>query len=174
MVDAPHRPEPRFPPSLEPRVAGAIRTTLVELDAGAADFGITSAACGSDILFAEAAHERAVRLRIHLPFDEQTFLSTSVEFANSDWPERYWQVLKNAEVLRAPDVLGGAPSDADPYACTNLWMLDEARRIGAGTFILISVWDGEKGDGPGGTKHMMQAARDSGGAVYWIDIRTLW
>jgi hypothetical protein len=173
MIDAPGRAEPRFPPSLEPRVARAVREKLSELDAGAADLGISSAACGGDILFDEAALARGVPLRLYLPFEEETFLEKSVEFADSDWPRRYRAVVSRAEVFIAPHELGPLPEDVDPYERTNLWMLREARRIAGGKLVFICVWDGEAGDGPGGTKHMMGAVRESGGAVHWIDIRRL-
>src|SRR5689334_5955826 len=81
MMDAPDRATPRFPSSLESAVSKAIAAKLAELDAGPDDLGISSAACGGDILFAEAALDRGVKLRIYLPFDEQTFLAKSVEFA---------------------------------------------------------------------------------------------
>jgi hypothetical protein len=171
MIDAPGRAKARFPPSLEPRVASAVRETLAELDAGAGDLGISSAACGGDILFDEAALERSVPLRLYLPFEEDTFLQKSVEFADSDWPHRYRAVVSRAELFIAPRELGPLLKDVDPYERTNLWMLGEARRIAGDKLTFICVWDGEAGDGPGGTKHMMSAVREAGGAVHWIDIR---
>lgn len=173
MIDAPGRAKPRFPPSLEPRVARAVREKLSELDAGAEDLGISSAACGGDLLFAEAALERSVPLRLYLPFEEETFLQKSVEFADSDWPARYRAVVSRAEVFIALRELGPLEEGVDPYERTNLWMLGEARRIAGEKLMFICVWDGEAGDGPGGTKHMMSVVREGGGAVHWIDIRRL-
>jgi hypothetical protein len=52
-------------------------------------------------------------------------------------------------------------------------MLDEARRIAGDGVAFICVWNGEGGDGPGGTKHMMDVVRAAGGDVHWVDIRAL-
>ncbi len=173
MIDAPGRREPRFPPSCEHAVALAIRDAIDRLRPRRGDVGICSGACGGDILFAETMLGRGLPLRVYLPFDESTFLEKSVNFADDRWPDRYRAVVAQAELVIAPEVLGDLPPGVDPYERTNLWMLDEARRIGGADISFICVWNGEGGDGPGGTKHMMDAVRASGGDVDWIDIRKL-
>ena len=62
MVDAADRSEPRFPPDKEPLAAAAISALLDQLGAGAEDVAISSAACGGDLLFAEACLQRGVRV----------------------------------------------------------------------------------------------------------------
>ncbi|MCI0546720.1 MAG: hypothetical protein L0027_05500 [Candidatus Rokubacteria bacterium] len=171
MIDAPGREAPRFPAALEPAASRAIEVELDRLAVGPADVAISSAACGGDILFAEAVLTRGVPTRIYLPLEEAAFLERSVAFANARWPERYRAVLSRSERLVAPEVLGPLAPDADPFERLNRWMLDEARRLGGAKVILISLWNGEGGDGPGGTTHMMDAVRAEGGAVVWIDIR---
>ena len=173
MIDAPDRASPRFPPELEPEVAAAIRAKLAELEVGATDLGISSAACGGDILFDEAALARGASLRLYLPFEEETFLQKSVAFAGSDWIERYRRVVSQADVHVAPRELGPLADGEDPYERTNLWMLEEARRIGGGHVEFVSVWDGVAGDGPGGTRHMMRAVSETGGTAHRIDITRL-
>ena len=173
MIDAPGRRKPRFPPAREPRVADAIRAKLEALDAGATHLAISSAACGGDILFGEAACERGVPRRIYLPFEEQIFLRKSVEFADNDWPARYRRLVERAALFIAPRVLGPLLEGADPYERTNLWMLEQAQLVAGDNLTFICVWDGEAGDGPGGSEHMMAAVRRTGGSVHWIDIRTV-
>jgi hypothetical protein len=173
MIDAPGREQPRFPPALEPVVDQAIRGEIDRLRAGPSDVACSSAACGGDILFAEAVLDRGVQLRIYLPFDEATFAEKSVNFADDRWLQRYRAVIGRAERFIAPDVLGPLPEGVDPYERTNLWMLDEARRAGDANVAFVCVWNGEGGDGPGGTKHMMDAVNAGGGEVHWIDIRRL-
>ena len=124
-------------------------------------------------LFAEALRNRGIPIRLYLPFDEPTFLKHSVDFANHRWPERYRAVVARATLLIAPEVLGALPKGTDPYERTNEWMLAEARRIAGARVSFIALWNGEGGDGPGRTKHMMDAVRSNGGAVDWIDIRRL-
>jgi hypothetical protein len=165
MIDHPDRTkprdgqkpkDPRFPPRLEPAVAGAIQADLADLAAGPADAAVCSAAAGSDILFDEAVLARGVPLRIYLPFDVPTFLEESVRFAGERWVERFHHVTARSEVFLAPQVLGPRPEGKDPYERTNLWMLDEARRLGSDVLFLC-VWDGSGGDGPGGTEHMIES-----------------
>jgi hypothetical protein len=173
MIDAPGRSRPRFPPALEPAVDAAIQQAIDRLRPRRGDVAVCSAACGGDILFAEAMLARGAPVRIYLPFDEPTFLETSVNFADDRWPQRYRHVVAQGQLFVAPEVLGPLPNGVDPFERANLWMLDEARRIGGTAVSFICVWNGEGGDGPGGTKHMIGAVREIGGDVDWIDIRKL-
>ena len=173
MIDAAGRAKPRFPPALEPAVSRAIRDTLGRLRPRQGDVGVCGGACGGDILFAEAILDRGVPVRLYLPLDEPSFLEQSVNFANDRWYARYRAVVAQATLFIAPEVLGPVPEGVDAFERTNLWMLDEAQRIGHRNVCFICVWNGEGGDGPGGTKHMMETVRTSGGNVDWIDIRKL-
>ncbi|BCG02023.1 hypothetical protein PPGU19_065910 (plasmid) [Paraburkholderia sp. PGU19] len=173
MIDAPDRAQPRFPPRLESRVAAEITQKLDLFEPTAADVAIGSGACGSDILFGEAMVARSVPLRLHLPFDEPAFIENSVRFAGEEWVERYRRLAGNAVMLLAPDLLGPLQPGDDPYQRTNLWMLAEAQRLTDGPVVFLCVWDGQGGDGPGGTKHMVDAIRENGGKVEWIDISRL-
>ena len=173
MVDAPGRDPPRFPPTLEAAARSAIRTEIDRVGTGPNHTAISSGACGGDLLFAEAVLDLGLPLRIYLPFDEATFIDKSVAFADRDWIARYRAVIAKAQRFIATDDLGPLPQGEDPYERTNLWMLDEAKRISSDSLSFICLWNGEGGDGPGGTKHMMSVVRERGGDVHWIDIRTL-
>jgi len=78
MLDAPDRIVRRFPLNLEPAVREAIDRWL---DANDVQIGVSSAACGGDILFQEALIERGSESHIILPFREELFLRTSVSHA---------------------------------------------------------------------------------------------
>lgn len=173
MIDAPGRSRPRFPPVLESAVAAAIQQSIDGLRPRRGDVAVCSGACGGDILFAESMLARHVTVHIYLPFDEPTFLEQSVNFADDRWPRRYRDVVAQAQLFIAAEVLGALPDGIDPFERANLWMLDEARRIGGSAVSFICLWNGEGGDGPGGTKHMIDAVRECGGDVDWIDIRKL-
>jgi len=173
MIDAPGRSRPRFPPALEAAVDTAIRSVVDRLQPSGDDVAICSGACGGDLLFAEAVLDRGVPIRMYLPFDEATFLDTSVNFANARWAERFHVVARKAQRFIAPDMLGRLHDGADPFERTNQWMLDEALRLGSEGVSFVCVWNGEGGDGPGGTKHMIDTIRARNGEVNWIDIRTL-
>jgi hypothetical protein len=50
-------------------------------------------------------------------------------------------------------------------------MLDLALRLGADNVDFICLWNGEGGDGPGGTRYMMDAVRNRGGRTRWLDTK---
>jgi len=182
MIDAEGRTTPRFPPDKEPIAAAAIASALDAVGAAAGDLGITEGACGGDLLFAEAMLERGASLDLHLPFDEATFLRESVAFEKAAsvsadrWRERFLTVSRHPRVRRRimADVLGPTPEDASPYERCNLWMLEDALAFGAEKLCLICLWDGRGGDGPGGTRHMVEEVRRRGGQTRWLDTNQLW
>jgi hypothetical protein len=167
MIDAPDRIQPRFPASLERYVALAIDSAIEELAVGTADVGVGSGACGSDILIAESLLRRDIPLELYLPFSAPVFIRESVSFAGPSWVSRFSAIARRASVHVATESLGPFESE-DPYAKNNLWMLNEACRISNGSLVLISVWDGNTGDGPGGTEHMVRAVQELGGEVRLI------
>ena len=101
MIDHPDRSltaPPRFPSNaaLERKVAAAI---AAELDAVNATVGFSSAASGSDILFAEQMLRRGAELHIVLPFAREDFYLTSVDFGIAhlaEWRARFDAVLERA------------------------------------------------------------------------------
>jgi class 3 adenylate cyclase/tetratricopeptide (TPR) repeat protein len=93
----PDRPD-RFPPDpeLERAVLEALRRELETLNA---TVGYSSAACGSDLLFAEVMLERGAELHVVLPFDKGDFYQTSVDFDEEGmqpWRARFERVLEAA------------------------------------------------------------------------------
>jgi hypothetical protein len=173
MIDKPDRPTPRFPASKEKVAASEIGRTLDQIGAaGASDLAICGGACGGDLLFAEAAIARNLRLELYLPLPENEFLAQSVDFANADWHQRYLMAKATAQLHITPNELG--PSNEDPFERNNLRMLDVATSFGAEKLDFVCLWNGEGGDGPGGTQHLMQAVKSKGGNTYWLDTTKLW
>jgi hypothetical protein len=115
-------------------------------------------------LFAEAALARGARLELYIPFEEPTFLEKSVDFADSEWPARFFAAKARGVLHVAPRELGPPQEGEDPYVRNNRWMLGDALRFGADKVNFVSLWNGEGGDGPGGTRHMMEEVRNRGGA----------
>jgi class 3 adenylate cyclase len=118
MLDSPTRVSkdklpPRFPadPQLIREVSGAIKEALADLNA---TIGFCSAACGSDILFAEQMLERHAELHIVLPFARGDFYSTSVDFASPEM--KPWRVRFDALLERAKQV---------HYATTEAYLGDD-------------------------------------------------
>jgi hypothetical protein len=176
MIDAPGRKQPRFPASKESVVADALTRLLDSPDvaANSSDLAICGGACGGDLLFAEACLARRTPLEFYIPFDESKFLADSVDFAGDDWHNRYFAAKNKGALHVAPDELGPLAPNVDPYERNNLWMLERAARFGAARMIFICLWNGEGGDGPGGTKHLMDAARRNSAPVHWLNTKTLW
>jgi hypothetical protein len=174
MIDAPGREKPRFPPDKEPIAARAIASALADLDVGPGDLSICGGACGGDLLFAEAALARGARLELYIPFEEPTFLEKSVDFAGGDWRARFFAAKARGVLHVAPRELGPPQEGEDPYERNNRWMMDAALRFGADKVDFVCLWNGEGGDGPGGTKHMMEEVRQHGGRAQWLDTTKLW
>jgi hypothetical protein len=52
---------------------------------------------------------------------------------------------------------------------SNRWMLNNALVYGARKVTLLALWNGEGGDGPGGTQDMVETARARGAKVAILD-----
>ena len=174
MADTPGRKVPRFPAAMWPAARTAIDAALERLAAGPDDLALTQGAAGGDLLFAEACAARGVPLQFLLPLPEPRFIATSVAPSDGDWVARY-QALR-PHLLHPPAILAPDPSPGDPddaFERCNRWLLDTALGSGSDAMQLIGLWNGETGDGRGGTAHMMDEARRRGGQVTWIDTRRL-
>jgi class 3 adenylate cyclase/tetratricopeptide (TPR) repeat protein len=102
MIDTPTRARDglpqRFPhdPQLLRVVSDAIKAQLSDLNA---TVGYSSAACGSDIMFAEHMLDRHAEVHIVLPFDRDDFYATSVDFRAPElkgWRSRFEAVMERA------------------------------------------------------------------------------
>jgi class 3 adenylate cyclase len=95
MIDKPDRPLPRFPASIEASIKQAIIHSLHTLQAR---IGYCSLACGGDILFAEAMAEAGGEVNLFLPFGIEDFLNTSINFAGTQWADRFHALLNKYPV----------------------------------------------------------------------------
>lgn len=163
MADLPGRRVPRFPAKEEGRVRASLRGRLGTLDAG---FGFSSAACGADILFIEEMLRRRAEVRVVLPFSAVEFRRTSVDVVPG-WGPRFDRALRGAASVVVANEFAATPSAA-AFAYGNL-VLDGLARLRAGAldapFRPLAVWDGRRGDGPGGTGDMVGHWRRRGEAV---------
>src|SRR5581483_5790006 len=150
MVDAPDRPRPRFPPDQVPRVSAAISAALTGWGMGFGTTLITGAARGADIIAAEAALARSARVRVVLALPREEFERRSVDLPGADWVERFRLVLDQAEV----EVIYG-PYDDAAFGRANARMIEVARGVDQSPFAVV-VWNGQEGDGPGGTRDFVR------------------
>ena len=93
MIDPPDRSTPRFPAALAPAVAIVIRERLARMHLPVV---YTSAACGADLIFVEAALDIGAEVNIVLPFDREDFVRTSVAPGGDDWTTRFDKALSRA------------------------------------------------------------------------------
>lgn len=175
MIDAPDRKHARFPPEMEQTAGNAIAARLDDLGMNERDLAICGGACGGDLLFAEAALQRACRLRLHLQYAEAEFLSASVAFAGQSWVDRYQAVKAHplASVHIQTNELGPLPAGANPYVRNNQWQLSTALAHGADRLSCLFLWDGRLSASPGGTHDMVDAARQHSAEIAIIDTRRL-
>ena len=165
MVDAKGRTEERFPARAEGPAREAIRA-LIAAHAGAGTVvGIAGGASGGDLLFHELCAEASIPTLLRLALPVKEFVEASVAPAGADWVERFHALVKRLDpdatrVLDDSVVLPRSLSNGaelDIWQKTNLWMMSEALML-APQRTLLALWDGNAGDGPGGTEHLVEAA----------------
>jgi hypothetical protein len=175
MIDKADRAQVRFPAAMEPLVKDALAKKLDELVFGKDDLAITSGACGGDILFVEQCLARGIRVEMNIPFDVPAFVQSSVVFAGEGWQKRFNAAKENPllKMCVMPERLGPVPKDVNPYARNNRWMLYSALAYGPEKVRFISLWDGAKGDGAGGTEDMVATVKQYSGEVHILDARAI-
>jgi hypothetical protein len=153
MVDAPGRTPPRFPPEQVPRVAVQVQQALEEWGVGPDTTVVTGGARGADLIVAEQGLARGAKVVVCLALPQEEFERRSVELPESDWVDRFRRVLEMADVRHLSEHVGAVSGD-DVFAQANRWMVDVATRLDPEPHAVI-VWDGKKGDGPGGTRDLV-------------------
>jgi tetratricopeptide (TPR) repeat protein len=197
MVDAPGREGKRFPGDVE-NVALArekIKAAVVkEMNSGAGvASGYAGGASGGDILFQEVCAELGIPTHLYLAVPAQKYVTTSVRKAGGDWVERFWNIYNAHKERGRVRVLSEAADDEGEYLPAwlrekkgyniwqrnNLWMLFNALDEGCDpasedpNVTLIALWDGEGGDGPGGTGDLVDKVRALGSQPVVINTKEL-
>jgi hypothetical protein len=94
---------------------------------------------------------------------ENEFLAESVTCADPDdrWERSFAAAKENplTTVLIMPEELGPAPKGVSVHDRCNRWILYTALSQGLLKTSFITLWDGEPGDGPGGTQNMVELVR---------------
>lgn len=140
MIDRADRRTPRFPAAIETSVRAAVAERLAALRPLAV-YG--SAACGTDILCLEAAHELGCEAHIVLPFPADEFRRDSVDFARGNWGERFERALADADsVTVASDHRASGSAATFEYANLILTGMGELRAQMLDTDLRgLAVWD---------------------------------
>jgi hypothetical protein len=119
----------------------------------------TGLATGADQIAARSARLSGFAVRAVLPFEADEYRNDFIPGDELDEFERELEVAD--EVVALP----GDRTDADgAYVLVGRSLIEAAD-------ILVAVWDGEEGRGPGGTAHVVELALQSRVPVIHIDIR---
>ncbi len=173
MIDEVHRVAPRFPASLEPAVARALRDKIDKLGPC---FGFASAACGSDILFLEAMLDAGAEIHIVLPYNKEEFTRDSVDFLpKSNWRSRFERLLQRAAQCVTASTQKLKVGNVSYDFCNEL-LLGLARTYSVRletALIPLAVWDGFSGDGPGGTASAVKKWRAIGYKPEIVNLATI-
>lgn len=151
MTDAPGRATARFPDSSSAGVGEALSGWV---RARGLEFGVASAARGTDVLFHEAIRATGAMSRVVLPFPSEAFRAMSVSAGGPDWDRRF-------EALVGGRSKWVSVLSLQPVGSKDRWLeygnevlegiaVQKADEIDADLF-RVCVWDGRSGDGPGGT-----------------------
>jgi class 3 adenylate cyclase len=173
LIDRPGRPAPRFPPSCEQAVEREILARLRRHDIG---IGYASAGAGGDILFLEGLLAIGAEPHVVLPYNLAQFLEDSVDYIpESTWAARCRTVIERAErVTTASEQRMLVGSMAYEFG---FLLLDGQAAVHAAELetelVCLAVWDGQPGDGPGGTAASVAHWRQAHRHVEIIDLRAL-
>jgi hypothetical protein len=111
---------------------------------------VSSAACGADLLALEEAGKLGLRRRVILPFDCDTFRSTSVTDRPGNWGPLYDAVLDEVQALGDLVIAPAAPRDK-AYLETNHHIINEALSLAKtlqNPVTAVRVWEGtSRGEG---------------------------
>lgn len=167
-IDSPNRPTPRFPAHSEAIAREAIAEILREEKWKGRLIGISGGANGGDILFLEVCRELDIPMEMLLALPEDRFIAASVEAPTGNWVERFRALTGES----TPQVMADQTEDG-LWARNNAWMIESALAHAPKEFVILALWDGQTGDGPGGTEDMVISAQNQGARFIHLDTRKL-
>ncbi|MDQ3583653.1 MAG: hypothetical protein M3495_19535 [Pseudomonadota bacterium] len=179
-VDDPGRKTPRFPADKESVARQAIKDAVEKeiAEAGEIAFGIAGGASGGDILFHEVCAELGIPTKLYLALPPDQFVKASVQSAGPQWIERFRRLRERLpeRVLAESEELPRWLQEKPNYSIwqrDNLWMLYNALAAGGDNVTLIALWNGEAGDGPGGTADLVEKAGERGAKTIILKTKDL-
>jgi hypothetical protein len=179
-VDDPDRKEPRFPADKVDVARQEIGTAIdrAVLRHGKELFGIAGAASGGDIVFQQECAARGIPSKVFLALPKDPYAGKSVNSAGREWTRQFYDLLEELpfRVLQESEALPEWLAHRKDYTVwqrCNLWMLHNALVHGSQNVTLLALWNGQTGDGPGGTADMVDQIQSRGGEVVRIGLGTV-
>jgi tetratricopeptide (TPR) repeat protein len=179
-IDSKNRAKPRFPDEKKDIAKLAIKNAIEkELKrVGGEVIGIAGGASGGDILFHEVCAELKIETILYLAIPRDEYVKESVRDAGPKWIDRFDQLyerLPRRELGKSKELprwLQSKPGYSI-WQRNNLWTLYNAMALGSQHMTLIALWDGEEGEGPGGTKDMVDRANDKSAKTIILNTKEL-
>jgi hypothetical protein len=142
--------------------------------------GFAGGASGGDILFHRICGELGIVSRVRLTLPPGPFIAKSVAPADADWEAQFRDLTERLRdtlaVLSPDDELPPwlrRKHDYNIWGRTNVWLLQEALASGAPDVHLLALWNGEPGDGIGGTADLIALAKKEGVSTRILDTKAL-
>jgi hypothetical protein len=121
-------------------------------------YGVSSAAAGGDLVFAETCLELGLAIRILLPLPREEFRT---DFDAANW-ERAEKVFAQALLV---EVVGSGERSPERYYECGIETVQRSQ-------VLVALWDGGPSQGLGGTADIAHFAREQGRPVVWVHSAT--
>ena len=179
-IDAESREQPRFPREKETLARTMIAEAVADEKRKATGrlIGLSGGASGGDIIFHEVCAELGIPSKMYLILPRDDYVRKSVADGGLGWVERFDRLVQKhplrvlSDSAELPRWLR-AKSGYSLWQRSNLWMLHSALELSRDDLVLIALWNGEAGDGPGGTQDMVDRAGDRGARFIHLDARKL-
>jgi hypothetical protein len=181
-IDSASRKTPRFPAAKENVARDAIQSALEaqQKKTGGNNLrGVAGGANGGDLLFHEVCENLGITTKIALALPPDQFAKASVDTDDPGWNARFADQLdRHTDVpalAQSPDLPEWLQfkKDYDVWQRNNLWLMSIALSFGAPNGALLALWDGQTGDGPGGTEHMVTLAKEHDMEFVWLKTKEL-
>ena len=128
---------------------------------------MASGARGGDILFLETCRLFGIEIRMILPFPPEEFILTSVAgIPTGKWEKRFWACWNAVKPDNREVLLERA--EAYGYEMANARIFSVAQAL-SDRLVLIALWDGEGGDGAGGTGDFVEKVKAQGSELVVVD-----
>jgi tetratricopeptide (TPR) repeat protein len=172
MTDAPNRAAARLPPEKIGRLRNEIERRIKQWGVL---HGFGTAARGTDIVVLEVLSARRLTATVMLPFARSDFKKTSL---GGDWNGQFDELEKNTgfEFIELLDTVPPPDRLTEVLDKTNHEVFERAVAYAADFDekpLVLAVWDGQSGDGPGGTADAVQLWRNKDYEPEIIDPHTL-
>jgi hypothetical protein len=173
-ADAPGRKTPRFP-NTDDAIAKAsswlrqqLKVEQAKATGAVSAFG--GAASGTDLLFHQVCAELNIPSTVVLPIPKDDYCQQSVIDGGPDWVEKFNRLLDTRPVIILSDsaelpVWSASIPQYGVFRRGNIWMMKNALLQPDADVTLVALWNGQAGDGPGGTADMVTLAKSHGAKV---------